>query len=221
MVNPILDPSHGLAERLKGMEAAQASLSTQPLGQVASALNADGSAYAYNNNVPGTSPYAVWVGNDGANHFGKNVSSIRYKENVIAHDIDPAAVLQLRPVLYDLIGGDPGFYGLIAEQVSEHVPEIVQWFEGHIEALRYDLLGVPLLAVAKDHDGRIASLETQLASALARINALETQVQAPIAQWSPPAQDAPTYTPPAYSPTVPAAGAPVPEPAPLPYTIQP
>lgn len=185
------------------------------------ATDADGSAYAYNNNVPGTSFYAVWVGNDGSNHFGKNVSSIRYKENARSHLIDPAEVLALQPVLYDMIDGAAGYYGLIAEQVNEHLPEIVQWFEGNIDAVRYDLLGVPLLSVAQNHDGRIAALESQVQALMARVASLETQVQAPVPQWSPAAPTYATYSPPPYASNVPAPAAPSPEPQPLPYTIQP
>jgi len=356
MVNPILDPRHALAERLKSIESAQAGLSTQPLllnastgqigggtpglatdatglqaynsagvlvnfletsdgtmrcfdssgteqarmgallsnpgnygleiwtgtawQQVASATSvawtavtgkpstfpptlpisgssisspvanatnannatwANGSTNAYNNNVPGTSFYAVWVGNDSFNSFGKNVSSIRYKTNVRAHNIDPAEVLKLQPVIFDRlpvmvdppdgqvgatqqVTGPANEFGMIAEQVHEHVPEIIQWYDSEIDGIRYDLLPVAQQSVLIDHDGRIAALESQLAAALDRITALETQVQAPLPKWSPPSGPAATgvaYTPTAWHPNIPSYAAPVPEPAPLPYTIQP
>jgi hypothetical protein len=227
VVNPILDPSHRMADRMKGHDAALAGLSTQQVtvdgfnvaGQVASALNADGSAYAFNNVVPGTSTFPVYVGNDGVNHIGRATSSIRYKCNVRAHTIDPSAVLKLQPVLFDRHpvmvppadgSDDPptstpsssNEYGLIAEQVHEHVPELVQWFGGNIDGLRYDLLPVAQQSVLIDHDGRIATLEAQLAAALALIRSLATQIQAPILQWSPPKLSSATYVPPGWKPNV-------------------
>ncbi|MCU1568790.1 MAG: hypothetical protein JWQ56_3727, partial [Pseudarthrobacter sp.] len=152
---------------------------------------ANGSEYGFTNNVAGTQFYALWVGNDGGFHFGRNTSSIQYKENVHAHDVDPAKVLELQPVVYDRIDGLPGEYGLIAEQVAEHLPELVVWFDGKIDGLRYDLLPVALLDVVRDQENRIRALEGR-ASLPAR----------------------------AVSPNVPSAGAPAVEPEPLPYTIQ-
>ena len=122
--------------------------------------DASGSSYAYNNNVGGTSFFAVWVGNDAGNHLGKNVSSARYKRNIRRHRIDPARVLALKPVFYER-KASPGYheYGLIAEQVAETLPELVQWFNGDIEAVRYDLLSVALLEVVREQERRIAALE--------------------------------------------------------------
>lgn len=122
--------------------------------------NAAGSSAAYNNNVPGTSFFAVWVGNNSGNGFGKNTSSARYKANVKHHRIDPARVLKLNPVIYNRkLNGNVQEYGLIAEQVAEHVPELTQWFNGKVDNVRYDLLAVALLEVAKEQDRRIRALE--------------------------------------------------------------
>lgn len=152
---------------------------------------ADGSQYGWTNNVAGTTFYQVWVGNDGGFHFGRNTSSIAYKENVRAHSMDPAKVLELVPVVYDRKEGGTNEYGLIAEQVAEHVPELLVWFDGKIDGLRYDLLPVALLDVVRDQENRIRALEGR----------------APL-----PARTA--------AANAPAPGAPTPEPAPLPYTIQ-
>ncbi len=152
---------------------------------------ADGSQYGWTNNVGGTSFYQVWVGNDGGFHFGRNVSSIRYKENVRAHSVDPQKVLQIRPVLYDRIDGGTDEYGLIAEQVAEHMPELLVWFEGKIDGLRYELLTVAHQDVLIDHENRIRALEGR--------------------------EPLPA---PATKPNVPSSGAPDVAPDPLPYTIQ-
>ncbi|WP_400158531.1 tail fiber domain-containing protein [Arthrobacter sp. BPSS-3] len=152
---------------------------------------ADGSQYGWTNNVAGTSFYQVWVGNDGGYHFGRNTSSIQYKENVRAHNTDPANVLALQPVIYDRIDGGTNEYGLIAEQVAEHFPELVIWFDGKIDGLRYDLLPVALLDVVRDQENRIRALEGKE-----------------------PLPARPTV------PNVPASGAPAEQPQPLPFDIQ-
>lgn len=151
---------------------------------------ADGSQYGWTNNVAGSTFYQVWVGNDGGFHFGRNTSSIQYKKNVRAHSLDPAKVLELVPVIYDRKEGGSDEYGLIAEQVAEHVPELLVWFDGKIDGLRYDLLPVALLDVVRDQENRIRALEGR--------EPLPARTRVPNTQ---------------------APGAPSPEPEPLPYTI--
>lgn len=151
----------------------------------------DGSQYGWTNNVAGTTQYAVWVGNDGGFHFGRNTSSIQYKDNVRAHSLDPAKVLELVPVIYDRTAGGTDEYGLIAEQVAEHVPELLVWFDGKIDGLRYDLLAVAHQDVLRDHENRLRALEGRTSLAVRTTKA-----------------------------NIPAPGAPSPEPEPLPYTIQ-
>ncbi|MDN4646458.1 tail fiber domain-containing protein [Arthrobacter sp. PsM3] len=172
----------------------------------------DGSQYGWTNNVGGTEYYAVYVGNNGGFKFGRNVSSILYKENVRAHSNDPAEILKLRPVLYDrkatyppvltadglpaegpqqMVPGRKNEYGLIAEQVAEHAPELISWFTGHIDSVRYELLAVKHQDVLLNHENRIRALEGR------------------------PPLDIPANP----FPTVPAPGAPDSPPAPLPYTI--
>ncbi len=160
--------------------------------------------------------FTVWVGNNAGNTLGKNTSSIRYKKNVRAHMIDPAQVLKMQPVIFDRIDGrTSNEYGMIAEQVNEHVPEIVQWYEGDIDGLRYDLLPVAQQSVLVDHDARIASLESQLAAALDRITALEAK-----AGVIPPAQTpVPPTPPPVWVANIPSYAAPPVQPVPLPYVI--
>ncbi|ALY09167.1 minor tail protein [Arthrobacter phage Chridison] len=130
------------------------------------AAQADGSSYAFNNNVSGSTFYAVWVGNDGGFHLGRNTSSIRYKQNVREHaSLDPG-IHNLRTVVYDrkptfrpvmTVDGQPAEgpqwmtegakdeFGMIAEEVAEVWPEVVTYYEGQIDGLRYDLVGPRLL----------------------------------------------------------------------------
>jgi hypothetical protein len=150
---------------------------------------ADGSAYAFNNNVAGSTFYAVWVGNDGGNHLGKNTSSLRYKQNVRPYAVDPAKVLQLEPKIFDrkpvriptaagqegpdqMVPGATDEYGLIAEEVNELVPEIVVWYDGEIDGIRYDLLALALLDVAKDQDAQLKSQDQRIAALEAAVTAM-------------------------------------------------
>ena len=141
------------------------------------ATRSDGSDRVHGNTPAGSGWYAVWI--DGNHNFCHNTSSIRFKQNIRDHTIDPAAVLALRPVRYDRKptldkstgqwqSGPTDEFGLIAEEVQPHLPEIVQWMpdettgEPQIEALRYDLLPVAMLAVLRDQETRIRTLEAQL-----------------------------------------------------------
>jgi hypothetical protein len=146
------DPAHIAGANISGAVASAT--------EATHAAQADGSEYGWTNNVAGTSFYALWVGNDGGFHLGRNVSSIKYKENVTDATVAPEAVLNLRPVRYDrkpsgTNGEFPGAkneFGLIAEEVAEHLPEIVTTFEGEIDGVRYDLLAVALLPVLQRHE---------------------------------------------------------------------
>ncbi|MFI6205903.1 tail fiber domain-containing protein [Streptomyces sp. NPDC051041] len=126
---------------------------------------ANGTKRVHADSVSGSGTYyAVWVQGDGT--FARNTSSRRFKQNIRDIDIDPEAVLSLRPRLYDRLPKEEGGeylrdeFGLIAEEVAEHLPEIVQYDEeGRVDALRYDLLGVALLSVVQDQAERIERLE--------------------------------------------------------------
>ena len=173
---------------------------------------ADGSQRGWTNTVAGTEFYALWVGNDGGFHFGRNTSSIEYKENVRAHSIDPEQVLGPQPVLYDRkptylpvltadgkpaegpaqeVPGRKNEYGFIAQQVAEHIPELLTWFDGKVDGLRYELLVVAHQDLLRNHENRIRALEGRE-----------------------------QLTWPAVQPNVQAPGAPAVLPDPLPYTIQ-
>ncbi|WLW38574.1 tail protein [Streptomyces phage Verabelle] len=130
---------------------------------------ANGTKQAHERSVSGSGPYyAVWVRGDGG--FCKNTSSLRFKQNVRDHDVSADAVLNLRPVVYDRLpdedGGDYARdeFGLVAEEVGEHLPELVTHDEdGLIDTVRYDLLGVALLPVVQRQERKINDLEARLA----------------------------------------------------------
>ncbi|QEQ94057.1 minor tail protein [Streptomyces phage Saftant] len=125
---------------------------------------ANGSKKPASNSVSDGGPYyAVWV--EGSGVFARNTSSIRFKENVRDHPIDPKAVLALRPVIYDrkLEEGKTSRrtdeFGLIAEEVHEQIPEIINILDGEVDGIRYDLLPVAMITVLQDQQKRIEALE--------------------------------------------------------------
>ncbi|MHA7270393.1 tail fiber domain-containing protein [Arthrobacter sp. HLT1-20] len=163
------------------------------------AAMANGSSRAFNNAVAGTTFFAVWVGNDANNLLGKNTSSRKYKRNVRGYSVDPAAVLKLRPVIFDrkpavlpavTAEGEPAIgpeqhlpgarneYGLIAEEVHEHLPEIVLMYDSgdgqgpQIDGVRYDLLALALLDVVKDQQQQITRIEDRTAALESAVRAL-------------------------------------------------
>lgn len=144
------------------------------------AAQADGSQYGWTNTVAGTEFYQLWVGNDGGFHLGRNVSSIKYKENVKDAALDPQAVLKLRPVVYDRkpttqspvgVDGEPvegpdqqfpgakGELGLIAEEAAPLIPGAITRFNGEIDGLRYELLPVYMIPLLQQQQARIDALE--------------------------------------------------------------
>ncbi|MEU3709015.1 tail fiber domain-containing protein [Streptomyces catenulae] len=130
---------------------------------------ANGSKQPHRRGVSGSGTYyAVWVRGDGG--FCRNTSSIRFKENVRDFGVTPDDVLALRPVVYDRKpeDGQPGRkdeVGLIAEEVEKTLPWLVNYLDGEVDGLRYDLLGVALLPVVQDQQARIEALEARLAEA--------------------------------------------------------
>lgn len=115
--------------------------------------------------IPG-SFYAMWMHSNG--QMGRNTSSIKYKRNVRDHAMDPAKVLQLRPVMYDrkVANGDDNTppatvneFGLIAEEVQQVAPELVVYYGGEIDSVRYDLVALAVLALSKAQQQRIEALE--------------------------------------------------------------
>lgn len=115
----------------------------------------------------GSGFYAVWV--DGNHNFCRNTSSVRYKENIRPSTIDEKAVLELEPVIYDRISGAKDEFGMIAEEVHKHIPQIVTWHaedgeDPQIDGIRYDLLAVAMLPLLKRHEAEIAALKAELES---------------------------------------------------------
>jgi len=130
--------------------------------------------------------YDVRVQSDG--DLVRAISSRRYKEDVRDLEVDFQKVLKLRPVRFKWRETAEEDVGLIAEEVDEAMEDLVVCdAEGRPDAVRYDKLGVYLLAVVKEQQQIIAELQDRIApleelraqnSSLAqRVKALESTIQ--------------------------------------------
>ncbi len=87
---------------------------------------------------------------DAAGKVGVLRSSRRYKTDVQNLQTDSDAVLDLQPVRFKYKDSGQEDVGLIAEQVEEHVADLVVYDnQGRPDAVKYDRLGVYLLEVVK------------------------------------------------------------------------
>ena len=99
----------------------------------------------------------------------RSTSAEKYKTNIRDHAIDPAKVLALRPVIFDRPEGTKDEFGVVADESVENLPELVGHVDGDVETFHYDRLPVAQHYVLKDHEARIADLESKLERALALI----------------------------------------------------
>lgn len=92
--------------------------------------------------------------------FQRVSSSIRYKENVRDLEVKTADVLGLRGVKFNVKSSGKEEIGLIAEEVYELIPDLVELNEDNLpESVKYDRVAVYLLEVVKEQQGEIDNLE--------------------------------------------------------------
>ena len=89
-------------------------------------------------------------------------SALRYKENV--QDLeDTSKVMQLRPVTFDWKKDHKHDIGLIAEEVAELYPELVET-NGGITGVKYTKLTALLIKTVQEQNTRIEKLENQIST---------------------------------------------------------
>ena len=89
-------------------------------------------------------------------------SALRYKENV--QDLeDTSKVMQLRPVTFDWKKDKKHDIGLIAEEVAELYPELVET-NGDITGVKYTKLTALLIKTVQEQNARIEKLENQIST---------------------------------------------------------
>jgi hypothetical protein len=88
-------------------------------------------------------------------------SALRFKENIQSLE-DSSKVMQLRPVTFDWKKDQKHDIGLIAEEVAELYPELVET-NGDITGIKYTKLTALLIKTVQEQNARIQKLETQIA----------------------------------------------------------
>jgi len=99
-------------------------------------------------------------------------SSRRWKENICAIAGALGRVLRLRGVSYSRIEDGKHQIGLVAEEVGEVVPELVDYEENGIDAksLDYDRLAALLVEALKEQQGQIREMESEVSRLKARLD---------------------------------------------------
>ncbi len=89
-------------------------------------------------------------------------SALKYKENV--KTLDSGDIIHnLRPVTFDWKESGERDYGLIAEEVNEHLPELVKKDEkGEVEGIKYSKLTSLLIKVVQDQQNQIEKLKRDI-----------------------------------------------------------
>jgi len=90
-------------------------------------------------------------------------SALRFKENVQNLE-DSSKVMQLRPVTFDWKKDKNHDIGLIAEEVAELYPELVESKDGEVTGIKYSKLTAVLIKTVQDLNTRIEGLETHLSN---------------------------------------------------------
>jgi hypothetical protein len=126
----------------------------------------------------GVFPVAVPVGINPLNgELFIITSSRRYKTNIQDLKVDTDAVLALRPVSFECKRTGQKDIGLIAEEVDEQVKDLVIYNkDGSPESVKYDRLGVYLLAIAKQQQSQLGSKKQQIENQQKQIDFLQERV---------------------------------------------
>jgi hypothetical protein len=91
-------------------------------------------------------------------------SAQRYKENIQTLESGDS-ILKLRPVTFDWKESGEKDYGLIAEEVNDHLPELVKKNEeGEVEGIKYSKLTSLLVKIVQEQQIEISNLKNRLDS---------------------------------------------------------
>lgn len=118
---------------------------------------ADGpTSTAYARSATGSGWYQTWM--NSSLQFMRNTSSRRYKCNIRDWS---GGVLDLRPVIFDRRGKDTpnDEVGFIAEEVLEHLPEAVVYFDGKVDGISDRTIITALVSEVQRLAARVEALE--------------------------------------------------------------
>jgi trimeric autotransporter adhesin len=107
-------------------------------------------------------------------------SDARYKKNIISISNTLAKVMQLRPVRYDLITGEPAsddfphHIGFIAQELEQLFPELVVTNDKGYKSITYDQLTPILVEATKEQQSEIEALKIENEMLRSRLDSLST-----------------------------------------------
>lgn len=128
--------------------------------------------------LAGGSGNAVNIDGDG-NLVDASASSARYKTNIEPLGADTSGVLDLQPTAYEYEETGQADTGLIAEEVDEALPEIVNYDdEGRPDAVRYDRVGMFLAPEVSENRDRLETVEAAREECEETIETLEVELDA-------------------------------------------
>jgi hypothetical protein len=114
---------------------------------------------------------------DAQNRLGTVQSSKKFKENFRSLDNHSAQIYNLNPVKFDYkatSGGAKDQFGLIAEEVAQHIPEIIaRDAQGQIYTIQYHVLPTLLVNEMKHHQRKLDGLTAEVAALKAALNKLK------------------------------------------------
>jgi hypothetical protein len=118
---------------------------------------------------------------DSAGQLGTISSSIRFKEDVRDMADASDALLQLRPVTFRYKGRpetrEERHYGLVAEEVSEVVPELVAHSaDGEIETVKYHELPAMLLNELQKQQRRLQAQDERLCTQAEKLTSQDAEI---------------------------------------------
>jgi hypothetical protein len=121
-----------------------------------------------------TPTHDVQVNADG--DLCKVSSSKRYKRNIKELESDLDKILNLEPVSFEWKTTSEKSIGLIAEEVDQLIPELVGYDkEGRPDAVRYELLSLYVLELAKQQQKAMKELKEENEELRLRIEVLEAE----------------------------------------------
>jgi hypothetical protein len=133
-----------------------------------------------------TGPANVVVDNFG--QLARVSSSRRYKTNITDLDVNTNLIYKLRPVSFNSIADGSKHFGLIAEEVAEHIPQLAEWAKEKDvipgsqseelipESVKYPILSVLLLKEVQKHEQIIQEQNQTIVKQENTINGLQQEV---------------------------------------------
>jgi len=138
-------------------------------------------------NVTSSGGTALYINSSGK--LGTVVSSKRYKTDITDLEINTSNIYNLKPVSYTLKSDNKRYFGLIAEDVAEEIPGLVEFVKAKDvisgstseemipNSVHYPILSVLLLKEIQEHEKTIKSQSDKIKNLEEQNNQLEERIK--------------------------------------------